>query len=244
MSIIVTHISTNGIVHAADSNLTDNSGRAAGQAQKLYPIQRLDAALTVAGNFTVAGNRMDVWMPQFVAKDKSSDLKTFVINLTNVLNTSATSVERLEGYFLHIAGYVVVGGDAHPEFYHITNYAIDPVSGNYAILDTSLSFSEDFWSKYSLLQSNMLFANYKGYIYCNGFPSGRIAYFDLLQRMADFRSNAWANQNWQFRPPRTVDEEAEYIKHDMELIGLMFKQSNYSAAFIGGPVQCYVIKSP
>lgn len=42
MSIIVTHISQHGIIHAADSKLTDSeTGRSAGEGQKLFEIPRL-----------------------------------------------------------------------------------------------------------------------------------------------------------------------------------------------------------
>jgi hypothetical protein len=244
MSIIVTHISQFGIVHAADSNLTFRSGKPAGTARKLFPVPSLKAAVTVAGNFSVGGKRMDCWMKRYIRKDRSTQLRDFVQDLTNAINQRATAEEKQEGYFLHVAGYVAMGATPHPEFYHITNYTIDKTTGGYSVLNANLTFSEDFWSQNSSIPASQLFLNHRGFIYCNGFPSGRIAYFQLLNNMASFKSQVWLNKSWQFRPPDNLVEEAEYLKHDMELIGLFFQYSNYSAPLIGGPIVYHTIASP
>ena len=49
MSIIVTHINENGIVHAADSNLTDMNGAHVGTANKVFKIPGREAGLSIAG---------------------------------------------------------------------------------------------------------------------------------------------------------------------------------------------------
>jgi hypothetical protein len=244
MSIIVTHISQYGIIHAADSNLTNDLGAPAGQSSKLFPIKRLDAALTVAGNYSVGGESMDLWMSNFISRNNFSNLRSFVETLASALNREAAQDEKRVGYFLHIAGYVSISSSPHPEFYHITNFKIDQKTGDYSVPNLTLGYSEDFWRKYSAVPENQLFGNGKGYIYCNGFVSGRIAYFKLLKEMERFRSEVWLNPNWQFRPPVNVNEEAKYLKHDMELISLFFKHSKYSAPFIGGGIDFYTIKSP
>ena len=45
-------------------------------------------------------------------------------------------------------------------------------------------------------------------------------------------------------PPQTVDEEAAYLKNDMEHIALLFLYSDYAAPYIGGPIEIYPIPSP
>ena len=65
MTLILTHISQYGIVHASDSNLTAD-GSHAGTASKIYPIAHLQAGLTVAGAFSVGGATMESWMPEFI----------------------------------------------------------------------------------------------------------------------------------------------------------------------------------
>jgi len=244
MSIIVTQISQNGIIHAADSNLTNSLGQASGQAKKLFPIKRFNAALTVSGNYIVRGKMMDEWMSEFIDHNKSKDLKNFVKTLTDSLNKEAQNNEKQIGYDLHVAGYVGNSVSSHPEFYHITNYSIDGTTGNYSVKNPTLRFTEDFWKENQSVPTEKLFANHTGYIYCNGFPSGRIIYFEYLKRMSKFRSFVWAKPDWGFRLPASVDEEVDYLKHDMELITLFFKQSNYSAPFIGGDIDTYTIKCP
>jgi hypothetical protein len=187
---------------------------------------------------------MDKWMSELISDNESNDLANFVGALSDSLNQEASKTEKQIGYDLHIAGYIGISGSYHPEFYHITNYSIDPRTGDYSVQNLSLQFSEAFWSQYSSSPTKQMFTDRKGYIYCNGFPSGRIAYFALLKQMAIFRSNVWANPDWRFRPPSSVDEEADYLKHDMELISLFFKHSTYSAPFIGGDIQIYTIRCP
>lgn len=244
MSIIVTHISQHGIIHAADSNLTDtNTGKAAGEGQKLFEIPQLESALTVAGAYSVDKKQMDEWMKDFISADTSRSLAEFVDNLRNTIDTRASAEEKGEGYFIHIAGYAESGGTKHPEFYHITNYEIVRPGGSYIIRDPALRSSEDFWSKYEGTPFS-LFAGGKGIIYCNGYPDGRQAYFTLLQFMAGFRSLAWNNPDWDFRPPSSIDEEAAYLRNDMQHINLLFLHSNLTDPPIGGEIKIHTIPSP
>ena len=244
MSIIVTHISQNGIIHAADSNLTDQNGKNVGTAQKLFEIPRLSSALTFAGNYSVGGTTMDEFMKDVISADNSESLYKFVDNLSKVINNTATDDEKKIGYFIHIAGYSVSGHFIHPEFYHITNYKIDPQFGNYIVPDTTLRYSEDFWNKHSPTTLSSLFFGGKGFISCNGYPSGRQAYFALLQKMSEYRSMVWSENSWDFRAPQNVEEEAAYLKKDMEQINLLFLYSNYSAPYIGGEIEVCTIAIP
>lgn len=125
MTIIVTHISQFDIIHASDSNITDSQGQAAGQVSKLFQINRLNAGLTVAGTYSVGGFRMDTWMNDFIVRDRSSDLGSFVKVLTDFIDKESNLMEKQSGYFLHIAGYYGMPDSSHPEFYHITNFSIN-----------------------------------------------------------------------------------------------------------------------
>jgi 20S proteasome alpha/beta subunit len=62
MSLIFTHISRHGIVHASDSNLSYSNDQSAGEAKKIFEINYLNAGLTVAGSYEVDNECMDVWM--------------------------------------------------------------------------------------------------------------------------------------------------------------------------------------
>ena len=244
MTIIVTHISQHGIIHAADSNLTDSQGKPAGTGQKLFKIPRLGSALTVAGNYSVGSTSMDSWMKGFISGDASESLAKFVDNLRDTINRTATIDEKQDGFFIHIAGYAVSGQAHHPEFYYITNYQIDSHTGGYLVPNTTLQSKEDFWSQNSSTPLSTLFAGGKGFIFCNGYPSGRQAYFALLKRMSEYRSAVWSEPSWNFRPPNNVDQEAAYLKNDMEHIKLLFLYSNYAAPYIGGDIEIHTIPCP
>jgi hypothetical protein len=243
MTIIITHISQHGIIHAADSNLTQKE-KQADTGQKLFKIPHLGSALTVAGMYSVGGTSMDEWMRDFISNETSKSLAEFVDYLRDAINGSATIKEKQKGYFIHIAGYAGSGRTNHPEFYYITNCQIDQQTGKYLVPNTTLHSKEDFWSTYSSKPLSSLFVNGTGYIYCNGYPSGRQAYFTLLERMSQYRSQVWSNSSWKFRAPKNVDEEAAYLKNDMEHIKLLFLYSNYPAPFIGGDIEIHTISSP
>jgi hypothetical protein len=62
MTLILTHISRDGIIHASDFNLTANDGTEAGQAQKTFPIGFLKSGLTLASSYSAGGVHRDKWM--------------------------------------------------------------------------------------------------------------------------------------------------------------------------------------
>lgn len=105
---------------------------------------------------------MDAWMSDFISNDASKSLAEFVDNLRDTINRVAGITEKQRGYFIHIAGYAVSGSSHHPEFYQITNCPLDPQTGNYPVLDTTLYSQEDFWRQNSLTPLNSQFTDGKG----------------------------------------------------------------------------------
>jgi hypothetical protein len=234
MTIIVTHISRNGIVHAADSNLTLPEGGVRTGA-KLFKIQRLNSALTITGKYSVGGTPMDRWMRDFISDDTAGSLAGFVDNLRDAMNRVATSDEKRLGYFIHVAGYAGSGQTSHPEFHKVSNCEIDQQTGDYVSGATLYSAQEPLSTP---------FPPGYGQSFFNGFPSGRQAYLALYKQMAAYRSSVWATPSWKFRPPHDVHEEAAYLKNDMEHISLLFLYSNYPDPVIGGEITTYSIPCP
>src|ERR1700686_1037182 len=132
MSIIVTHINENGIVHAADTNLTDKDGKHAGTATKVFAIPRHEGGLTIAGTYAVGDARMDRWLADLIKDDKTSTLAEFVEMLRSSTERESLRKQKQLGYFFHVAGFQGASADRHPEFYHITNYTLTP-EGDYAV---------------------------------------------------------------------------------------------------------------
>lgn len=132
MSIILTAISRQGIIQAADPNLTNNQG-GAGTGPKVFAIPYLGAALSLAGSYSVAGARMNGWMEQAIAAYGNSASPTLFglgENLRARLETEMSSAEKNGGCLIHLCGYVPAATGKHPEFYFICNITgIDPATG-------------------------------------------------------------------------------------------------------------------
>jgi hypothetical protein len=147
---------------------------------------------------------MDRWLADLIKDDKTSTLAEFVEMLRSSTERESLRKQKQSGYFFHVAGFQGASADRHPEFYHITNYTLTP-EGNYAVnTPDKMKVSEDFWSGRGLRTLKQMFENRAGFIYCNGFPSGRQIYFSLLNKMSELRSQVWSNPGWKFRAPATL----------------------------------------
>ncbi len=243
MSLILTHISKLGIVHAADSNLTTSSGSAAGVGKKVFEVSYLKAGLCLAGSYSVGGVRMDTWMPQAIADyllAASPSLAGFAECLRGRLETEMTASEKAGGCLVHIAAFIQDPSGDHAEFYFVRNITgIDPNNGSYSGMGQKFTVSEDFWHRDFAAPSvrAALSAGSRFAVYINGFPAGRIAYLGLMQHFESFLRAVWNTPGWLFRPPKTLAEVADLLELQLNAIGTMFKISDYSAPYIGGSVQ-------
>lgn len=252
MTLIVTHINRFGIIHASDSNLTTGNDTNAGEGQKTFNISFLNAGLTVAGCYSVENQRMDIWMTNFIQIEEQKGtptLKDFSHNLKATLDAKMTNDEKSGGSIIHIAGYVEENGISHPEFWFVRNvHRIDPSTGNYTDIDLSFEISEDFWTRdYPQNNLNETFQNPKMYsrqIYVNGFSPGRIG-FNVIQRQIEkFFINIWQVEDWEFRPPLSIEDTELLVKSYMQIIDTLFTLSDYPAKYIGGTTQTLLIKQP
>jgi hypothetical protein len=249
MTLILTQISKHGIVHASDSNLTAGGDTPAGESQKTFEIKHLNAGLTVAGSYSVGGVRMNLWMNNFIqeqANARISFLSEFAYNLGNELEAQMSPNEKASGSMIHIAGYVEEEGKFHPEFWFVRNVTgIDPHTGEYTGTSPHFQVTEDFWTR-DCPKNKLMEAFQTGayQIYVNGFASGRIGFVALQRVMNHFFYGVWSNPNWAFRPPRSIEETKLLVELNIQVIGTLFKLSDYPAPFIGGDIQTYVIPQP
>jgi len=244
MSLIVTFINKYGIVHASDSNLS-RDGSFAGEGQKTFPIKHLNAALTVAGCYSVGGTSMDAWMENIIkihSKESNKLLENFAEYLRNLLEINMVPSEKQKGCMVHIAGYVGEGKESHPEFWFVRNfYGIDNNTGEYTRIEERFEKSEDFWTKFSNKQELTQWFQNGSQVFGNGYVAGRIGFFMLLPKMTEFLDVIWGNPNWKFRPPETIGETGLLVKLYFQVISTLFTISDYSAPFIGGDIQIYEI---
>lgn len=249
MTLILTHISKDGIIHASDSNLTSADGTQAGQARKTFPIDFLRSGLTLAGAYSVGGVPMDTWMTAFIQDQeriKATSLEEFARLLKQHLETNMLPKEKAAGCMMHLAGYVEKEGAFHPEFWFIRNvHSIDSISGEYKDIDDRFDITEDFWTR-DCPKGNLMVAFEKGVyqFYINGFASGRMGFFALQQKLDNFLQLIWAHPPWKFRPPKSLEETALLVKMYMEIINTLFMLSDYSAPMIGGDIQTHIIHRP
>jgi len=223
----------------------------AGQGQKTFEVQFLNAGLTVAGTFSVGGQTMDSWMKAFIhsqADVTDLTLSKFARRLANELQSRMLPDEKDGGSMVHIAGYVEEGGVYHPEFWFVRNvHAIDRRTGEYGSITHDFNVTEDFWTRdcpKANLMKRFQESAHTYHIYVNGFAPGRISYFILQHVMNQFLSEIWSNPDWKFRPPRSLDESETLVKLYMQVVTTLFLLSDYSAQFIGGGIQTYTIPQP
>jgi len=249
MSLIVTHISKFGIVHVTDGNLTASNGLAAGQAPKVFPIPFLNAGLTVAGSYGVGVQSMDMWMKTFIQRqerNKCGTLEAFATALAAAIQNEMTATQQDSGSIVHIAGYVQDKDSSHPEFWFVRNiYGMDQATGEYTDFRNTFQVSEDFWNRdWDKNHLDQLFQEDGYQIYINGFTSGRVSYMILQSVMNQFFQSVWSNPAWQFRAPKSLEDNTLLVELYIRMIGVLFRISDYSAPFIGGTPQTYAIAPP
>ncbi|MGD0756201.1 MAG: hypothetical protein ABR927_14200 [Bacteroidales bacterium] len=249
MTLIVTQISKHGIIHATDSNLSDQSGNTVGNGKKCFAIPKLNAGLTVAGSFEVGTSRMDKWMDDFILKSTSNSLENFAEGLRSALEKEMSDEQKSES-LIHIAGYVKNGEKYHPEFWFVRNiYQLDLKTGEYSDVRKEFIKSEDFWTRDNLKDNGNLFSKFQAndsmyQIYINGFSPGRIGYNIIQNHLTQFFSNLWLNKNWKFRAPKNIDEAKLLVENYFGLINIIFILSDYPGQLIGGDIQTEIIKQP
>jgi hypothetical protein len=244
MTLIATVISNQGIIQASDSNLTA-PGQPVGTGPKIFNLGFADGAISLAGAYAVGAESMDRWLPACIASYATSaapSLSGFANYLAAQLQSSPTPGEAR---LFHIAGYVSNGSGVHPEFYFVRNIEdINPRTGDYQGVTSNYQVSEDFWGRdYRQAPAGMFTAG--GFQrYFNGYPSGRIAYLGATQRLQEFYQQVWSEPSWKFRPPKSIDELAAFVRLELETINTLFTSSDYPSPYIGGAIQIEMIPAP
>jgi hypothetical protein len=249
MTLISTVVSNYGIIQASDSNLTGARG-AAGAGRKVFTVDFASAALSIAGSYSVGGERIDSWMPTaiqaYAASTKAPTLAGLAAFLGARLSDEITGTERDFGSLIHLAGYVDLDGSAHPEFFFIRNIAsIDQQTGGYIGRTERFQVTEDFWTRdYQTVETKNALRLRGSQRYFNGYPDGRIAYVGATKMLQNYLAQVWGEPQLRFRPPTSLDELAAFVDVEIRTVGAMFQSSDYDAPFIGGEVQIERILPP
>jgi hypothetical protein len=248
MTLICTVISNAGIVQASDSNITRN-GTGTRSGKKVFKLPYIHSALAFAGRYSVGGQKMDLWMPDFISsygRRNDATLLGFCETLRETLSNEMTREEKRSATLIHVAGYVDGGEGSHPEMHFVRNAAtIDPVSGDYSGMSDDFTRTEDFWERdYPQVQpgSFQLVDGYRRYF--NGTAPGRIAFIGANQMLTGLFKQVWSNPNWKFRAPRTLEETAAFVKLEVGAVSTLYSCSDYPVPFVGGEVQIETLVPP
>jgi len=242
MSIIVTQINKHGIVFGSDSNIT-GIHEVDKEDQKIFEIPSLNAAMCIAGTYTVKGEMMDIWLPNFIKEnhEKYKSLREFVELLSKQFEQDMTVSEKALLSISHIAGYV----DNHPEMWCLSNTTLLD-NGKYSLGQSSFHFSEDLWGRdwnknnlALLFESDGL--NYQ--IYINSLTQGRVA-FNTARKYLDLYFSSMFLSEFKFRYPRNLEEHSLLVRVYIDIIEVMYKISDYEPKEIGGKTQVFFIRKP
>jgi hypothetical protein len=173
-------------------------------------------------------------------------LRGFAEHLRARLSEDLTERERRGMTLAHVAGYADGPAGAHPEMHFVRNCALDLRTGDYIGPGTKeCVLSEDFWGRdYRRAGTSVMLDSGGWQYYFNGFPQGRMAYLGFVNVVNPFLNQIWNTPGWKFRAPRSLDELEAIIELQIHAIDALFKSSDYSAAFIGGPTQVRKIPPP
>lgn len=189
---------------------------------------------------------MNAWMNNFIqaqANSRMGSLGDFAKALGGALEQEMFPHEKNFGSLVHIAGYVEEAGKSHPEFWFLRNvHGIDKTTGEYQNIDQHFELSEDFWTRDSL--NSAIIEAFQQADYINGFASGRIGFVAVRLVIDQFLDAIWSPPEWNFRPPKSINETKILIRMYMQIINSVFQLSDYSAPFIGGDIQTYLIPQP
>jgi hypothetical protein len=126
VTLILTSISPQGIVHVSDSNLTYPDDSHAGVGKKVHGAKHLRMGVACAGVWDLngAGTNMGEWLPDCIGKyeaDGGTTVRGLAEYLSRSLETDLTPDEMRRGCWLHVTGYTPDGDDWHPEMYVVSN---------------------------------------------------------------------------------------------------------------------------
>jgi len=105
--------------------------------------------------------------------------------------------------------------------------------------------SEDFWARdYRKIGTRMALASGLAYHYFSGVTPAGTALVGVSRLLNDFFQQAWQNEAWGFRQPRTLDELAPIVELSIRAIGALCHCSDHPAPPIGGEVQVEKLTPP
>jgi hypothetical protein len=248
MTLITTIVSNYGLIQASDSHVTNYTTGTTKNDPKVFPLGFADGALALSGTYRAGNERMDTWMPTRIAEygaSGSTSIEGFAHYLQARLDAELTATQASDATLIHIVGYERAD-TIHPVMYFVRNaWSINATTGAYEDIRHTFQVSEDYWGRDygdDLAQIGPDPTRYR--MYFNGTPDGRIAFFQFGQLFRGFLAAVFAQPNWRFRPPRSLDELAAMVELQIRTVATLYVMSDYPAAYVGGEPQVHKIPPP
>jgi hypothetical protein len=246
MSLIVTHISALGVLQIADSALTVPGPPAqdAGDANKIFDVPALQAAISVAGSYSVGSVPLDVWLSNFIAKSNSNTLGAFATELASALTNQ---VFASQSHLVHLAGFGATPmPGAPPEFWLIGNFdGIDEASGEYVGRNAVYGQTEDFLNRdlKAIGGWEMFCATKAEFAYVNGLKHGRVAFNTAFVQLDSLDRTLINDSDSKLRLPGTIEEMRDRVVKRFELVSDIYSRNLFGARVIGGPTNFIAVPS-
>jgi hypothetical protein len=151
VSILVTHLVPQGLIFAADRNITTSISRPpvklVGQVQrpKVLKWPNADVLVVYVGAGAIGGEPTDLWLYDFIGRNlQFADLDALAAALTDDLNAALSSgeLEASDSLILHLGGFEQVAGDWTPRIWFIHDTQGLDTDGSY-IPGTTFTRSEE-----------------------------------------------------------------------------------------------------
>lgn len=253
MTLVLSEVSKLGVAMAADSAVTFGNERVYVGAQKLLPVYKINAGISIWGNGVVNNVDADVWLQNFIENYVKEDMSLWAMAelLAKKLNDAFNNKPISGRMGFHVAGFDEKNGIRGPAFYHVHNghYHIEYKNGQVTDVPDENPSIREFRAHDD--RSPMIYSQNDFYVTRNGDFS---IFAFLHQTFGDsFRMiNQMTGLN--FPSPLNLEIRGEYLRFWIRTISEIYRLSNArnrilpqaataGDAGIGGPVSVLTISS-
>jgi len=250
MTLVRSMLTPYGIIMAADSTLTVKYPLTNGEilerhytdAKKLQRIPDLNAGISWWGEGRIDGMNADVWLENYISKQRAKTLKEFAISLRDELRKLGFRVTeerniRFGTIGFHLAGFVDFKGKKMPTLYHIHN----GISEVYPDIDPYICNANHDWYPERVLEEWEK-GHFPGLRNGDILPYAVLSHF-LYQFFETLRINLRIGEQPFLipYPSDNLDVWAEFLRFQIRLIGEIYSLSNYPP-IVGGKIITLVLK--
>lgn len=244
MTLIVTTISKNGIIHASDrATMVGSEGRRQRGPDAVKTFRISDFGLvSIAGSEEVGHRSFDEWFPSFLGRGAytQANLRELASDMRNELE-AAQPAGTPRGQIIHLSGYTNENGPRVPLFFHIRNRDSDE-NGDYVDPTREYRCDENFQSRdyrRGKFRKKWETRSSASQLYVNGSFEGRIAFLKNIRTLSRSLKTIWTRGH--LLPPKSLEEEQRILGNQLDLLITLCEISNFQN--IGGQIDIMSVPS-